>query len=97
MAGCGDSLCWLERPKGQCTNGGCRCFDGVPTTTKIKIIDTLSELRKTIKKLVELACAADEHIHSIDENGEPIFIDCEICAKLSDGEVIKAMKEYGRK
>lgn len=25
MGGCGDSSCRFVRPKGMCTNGGCRC------------------------------------------------------------------------
>lgn len=27
VAGCQDSSCMVVRPKGMCTNGGCRCFN----------------------------------------------------------------------
>jgi hypothetical protein len=37
IGGCGDSSCVVVRPKGMCTNGGCRCYKYIDTDKGRKI------------------------------------------------------------
>jgi len=37
VTGCGDNSCKLVKPVGMATNGGCRCFDGLPQSKRINI------------------------------------------------------------
>jgi hypothetical protein len=44
--GCGSSSCYIEKPKGQATNGPCRCFDGLSTKDQLRIKKALFRERK---------------------------------------------------
>lgn len=51
--GCGNVPCFLRigPPRGMHTNGRCRCFDGVPTATRLKIQRALVARNRLIDEL----------------------------------------------
>lgn len=54
--GCGDNSCYLEKPSGQATNGGCRCFKILPTKEKIRLTRFLQRQKRRINDLEAFAC-----------------------------------------
>jgi len=44
--GCGDHNCYLRRPRGQGTNGGCNCLLDVPQGLRLRIMHHLERLRR---------------------------------------------------
>ncbi len=53
LLGCGDSLCYIEKPRGMATNGGCRC-------RPYKLNIALMRLRKRVEELEKQATNRNE-------------------------------------
>lgn len=47
--GCGDGGCVIERPRGQHTNGGCRCLMGLHPNARVRIRKAIKRLRAVCK------------------------------------------------
>ncbi len=48
---CGDNSCRLDKPVGMGTNGGCRCFDGLNTESRHRVLRYLNRLKNENEKL----------------------------------------------
>lgn len=59
--GCGDNSCLIQRPKGQATNGGCRCFDNITDRNerlKLKRAFLLTRTQKLSETSFKILCAS---------------------------------------
>ena len=59
MTGCGDSLCVIQKPVGQCTNGGCRC-----STQKLK--QFIYKLQSDLAAAQGRAEIAENHVKQLE-------------------------------
>ena len=48
--GCSSHSCYLEKPKGQGTNGRCHCLDGLKVNQRMKVLRLIRRLRDEIKE-----------------------------------------------
>ena len=49
--GCGDGGCDIERPRGQHTNGGCKCLRGMRPDALLRLRTAIARDRKRIDEL----------------------------------------------
>ena len=64
MKGCGDHSCVVEKPKGQGTNGGCRCS---PIALRRKIWEQEAEIKQYQSSVIALECFIRDNGLDVDE------------------------------
>ena len=90
MAGCGDHGCFIEKPKGQGTNGGCNCLRPLGKENEQVVKRKLTQLgfynrrvEELEKSLVNLCRVIDriEVIEGVDDLGQ-LAIGYDLTAQL---------------
>ena len=90
MAGCGNHGCFIEKPKGQGTNGGCNCLRPLGKENEQVVKRKLSQLgfykrrvEELEKSLVNLCLTIDriEVIEGVDDLGQ-LAIGYDLTAQL---------------